>query len=251
MSVKDQAICIRAIDYSETSQVVTLFTRGHGKISALAKGTRRPKSAFGGPIEVFSYGDVVFVEPHQGTLAILTELQTQYDVLRALSGNLFALHGCLLAAELLSRLTQDQDPHPSLFDRFIQFARRVSGCEGPRLDRSGILALMVVFQLALLKDIGLGLELEACVNCGRPYARQWPQCYISSAGNGFVCRDCEGSFPDKVRLTEAQTRAMTAPQHLLIADIDTVRGLQEWLLAHFTNLLHHRPRTAAFIMDTL
>jgi DNA repair protein RecO (recombination protein O) len=172
MSVKDQAICIRAIDYSETSQVVTLFSQTHGKLSVLAKGSRRPKSAFGGAIEVFSYGDIVFIEPRQGTLAILTEFQIHYDVLRALSGNLFGLHGCLFVAELLNKLTQDYDSHPALYDRLLHWMRRISGCEGPRLDRTGMLALMVIFQWTLLKDIGLGLEVEACVNCGQAYSPQ-------------------------------------------------------------------------------
>ena len=60
MMTKDLGICISAIDYSETSQIVTFFTRETGKISAIAKGSKRPKSAFGGPIEILAYGNIVF-----------------------------------------------------------------------------------------------------------------------------------------------------------------------------------------------
>ncbi|MFQ6036643.1 MAG: DNA repair protein RecO, partial [Sedimentisphaerales bacterium] len=56
MLIKDTAICIRAVDYSETSQIVTFFTRATGKIRAIAKGSKRPKSAFDGPIEILSFG---------------------------------------------------------------------------------------------------------------------------------------------------------------------------------------------------
>ena len=45
MLKKDQAVCLRKADYSETSQVVTLFTRSHGKIPAMAKGAKRAKSS--------------------------------------------------------------------------------------------------------------------------------------------------------------------------------------------------------------
>ncbi|MHC4433863.1 MAG: DNA repair protein RecO, partial [Planctomycetota bacterium] len=48
MLTKDMAICIRAVDYSETSQIVTLFARDTGKIGAIAKGSKRPKSKFDG-----------------------------------------------------------------------------------------------------------------------------------------------------------------------------------------------------------
>ncbi|MBM4027044.1 MAG: DNA repair protein RecO, partial [Planctomycetes bacterium] len=41
MLTKDQAICLRTVDYSETSQVVTLFARQAGKVRAIAKGSKR------------------------------------------------------------------------------------------------------------------------------------------------------------------------------------------------------------------
>ena len=68
MLTKDTAICIRAIDYSETSQILTFFTRDTGKIGAIAKGSKRPKSSFGGPFEIFSYGKIVFAESNKDKL---------------------------------------------------------------------------------------------------------------------------------------------------------------------------------------
>ena len=50
---KDTAICIRALDYSESSQIVTFFTRATGKVDAIAKGSKRTGSRFDGPIEIF------------------------------------------------------------------------------------------------------------------------------------------------------------------------------------------------------
>lgn len=46
--VSDDAVCIRHWDWSETSQTVSLFTRGHGLVRALAKGSKRPKSPYSG-----------------------------------------------------------------------------------------------------------------------------------------------------------------------------------------------------------
>ncbi len=76
MLTKDTAICIRAVDYSETSQIVTFFTRETGKINAIAKGSKGPKSAFDGPIELFASGKIVFVQKSE-RLAILTEFKQQ------------------------------------------------------------------------------------------------------------------------------------------------------------------------------
>jgi len=122
MLTKDAAICIRTVDYSETSQIVTFFTRAAGKISAIAKGSKRPKSAFDGPIEVFSYGKIVFSDSTREKLATLTEFEQQPGFTH-LRNNLFALNCSLFAAELLNNLTDDYDPHPQLFDNFLQFLK--------------------------------------------------------------------------------------------------------------------------------
>jgi DNA repair protein RecO (recombination protein O) len=116
MLTKDHAICIRAVDYSETSQVVTLFARLAGKISAIAKGSKRPKSAFDGPIEVLSFGDIVVTGGSRDKLATLTEFEPQPGP-GGLRRNLFALHGALFAVELLGHLTDEYDPHPHLYTR--------------------------------------------------------------------------------------------------------------------------------------
>ena len=94
MLIKDTAICIRAVDYSETSQIVTFFARAAGKISAIAKGSKRPKSAFDGPIEIFSYGKIVFSDSNKEKLATLTEFESACGGagFTGLSNNLFTLN---------------------------------------------------------------------------------------------------------------------------------------------------------------
>ena len=104
MLTKDLAICIRAVDYSETSQILTLFTRQAGKISAIAKGSKRPKSAFDGPIEVFSHGKIVFSDSNKEKLATLTEFEQQPGFTN-LAGNLFALNCSFFATEPVDKLT--------------------------------------------------------------------------------------------------------------------------------------------------
>src|SRR4030042_1118125 len=60
MLKKDKCICIRTTDYSETSQILTFFTADTGKLSLIAKGAKRPKSSFGGPVQLLTAGEMVF-----------------------------------------------------------------------------------------------------------------------------------------------------------------------------------------------
>ena len=171
MLTKDLAICIRALDYSETSQILTLFTRAAGKISVIAKGSKRPKSAFDGPVEVFSYGRIVFSDSTREKLATLTEFEQQ-PCFADLANNLFALNCCLFGAELVSSLTNEYDPHPELFDSFLQFLQNINEIRDTRYEIRDLLSLLILFQLTLLREIGLMPILNACANCKTIYERQ-------------------------------------------------------------------------------
>jgi len=254
---KDTAICISAVDYSETSQIVTFFARAAGKISAIAKGSKRPKSAFDGTIEIFSYGKIVFSDSNKEKLATLTEFEFAYGSagFTGLSNNLFTMNCCLFSAELLNKFTHDYDPHPQLFDDFLQFLQNAQENKG----KHQMLALLILFQLGLLKEVGLRPVLNACANCkirddirkrGMMDERQKTrdEFYFSSSANGLICRDCEGAFPDRIRLTEtaadclANLKLIAESQEKTLIEIETV------LVHHFTELLGRKPKMAKYIL---
>ncbi|MHC4460334.1 MAG: DNA repair protein RecO [Planctomycetota bacterium] len=249
MLTKDLAICIRAIDFSETSQIVTFFTRTAGKISAIAKGSKRPKSAFDGPIEMFSFGKIVFSDSNKEKLAVLTEFEQQPTLLH-LQSELFVLNCCLFGAELVNLLTDDYDPHTQLFDNFLQFLQNANERQTTRIEYRGTLALLIIFQLALLKEIGLMPILNACVNCKNNFSADWPQSYFSSSANGLICRDCEASFPDKVRLTGNAANCLTNLKLIAESDEKTLNEIEKVLLYHFTELLGRPPKMAKHILRT-
>jgi DNA repair protein RecO (recombination protein O) len=256
MLTKDTAICIRTTDYSETSQIVTLFTRANGKISAIAKGSKRPKSAFDGPLEVFSYGEIVFSDSSREKLATLTEFQ-QTPAFTCRTDNLFALNCCLFGAELVNALTHDYDPHPALFDAFLQFLQDANKKRGTRDEGRETLALLIMFQLTLLREIGLMPILNACSNCKTSHGPQITshgsratshEFYFSSSANGLICRDCEASFPDKIKLTKNAANCLSNTKLLAEAQEKTLNEIEKILIHHFTEILHHPPKMAKYVL---
>lgn len=250
MLTKDFAICIRAVDFSETSQIVTFFTRASGKIKAIAKGSKRPKSAFEGAIEVFSHGKIVFADSKKEKLATLTEFE-QAPGLTHLSENLFAFNCCLLATELLSNLTNDYDPHTDLFDSFLQFLQNTNELQATRIHKRETLVLLILFQLSLLKEVGLQPILSYCVNCKRKHERREMQkeVYFSSLANGLVCRDCEGSFPDRIRVGKDSAVCLTNLEMLGESNEKTLNEIEKILIHHFTNTLGRPPKMAKYILE--
>ena len=247
MLTKDTAICIRAVDYSETSQIITFFTRANGKISAIAKGSKRPKSAFDGPLEVFSYGKIVFSDSSREKLAILTEFQQQ-PALTSLSSNLFTLHCVSLAAELVNNLTDEYDPHPQLFDAFLQFLKNANDIQDTHYASRDSLILLILFQLTILNEVGLRPVLSCCVNCKNNFHSNWQQTYFSHSVNGLICRDCEASFPDRISLSGAAAETLSNLKLLPDADEKTLNEVERLLINHFTEILHRPPKMSKYIL---
>lgn len=160
--IKDQAICIRHIDWSETSQVVVLLTQEHGKLRGLAKGSKRqsPSSVqrFSGGIELLTLGQVVAVTKPSAELATLTEwdLQNDYHHLRR---DLLAQKLAMYAADLCNAMLADEDAHPGAFEALSGFLAALGNEE----NHPGAL---LRFQWALLRDCGYRPELERDVRLG-------------------------------------------------------------------------------------
>lgn len=250
MLTKDSAICIRAIDYSETSQIVTFFAKDTGKIDAIAKGSKRPKSPFDGPIEILSFGNIVFSDPASEKLATLTEFQQQPS-LKNLSNNLFVLYSCLFAAELLNNLTHDYDPHPELFNSFLEFLHNANQQHPTSNQQRDILFLLILFQLTLLNEIGLQPILDHCVNCKTRHEIRDTryEYYFSSSANGLICRDCESSFPDKIKLTKDASACLAALKKIPAASEKTLKDIEKVMIHHFTELLGRTLKMAKHILD--
>ncbi len=130
--ISDRAIVLRRLDYSETSQILVLFTREHGQVRAIAKGIKRStRSRFAVGIDLLDVGQVVGSAraDRPQNLAILTEWK-QVDAFVGLRERLERLHTAQYAAEITAELTTDQDPHPALFDHLQFFLGKLSVVSG-------------------------------------------------------------------------------------------------------------------------
>src|SRR6059058_2153646 len=118
--VRDRCICLRKIEYSETSQILTLFSRQYGVFRCIAKGAHRRTKAgaskFDGGADFLEIGDAVFIHDTARDLATLTEWSLREGHLE-IRRSLRAIYLGLYAAELTSRLIEEHDPHADLFDR--------------------------------------------------------------------------------------------------------------------------------------
>lgn len=189
----DRCICLRKLDYSETSQILQLISRGHGILRVIAKGAHRRTKAgaskFDGGIDLLDVGDAVFSHAPERDLSTLTEwhlVEGHLGLRRSLRGVYLGQY----AAELASLLFEEHDPHPDLFDRLEQTLFEL---QTERKEES-----FLAFQLDLLREAGYLPELSACVSCGTQLDGR--AVYFSPNTGGTVCRDCESAAPDRMEM---------------------------------------------------
>lgn len=233
-AITDQAVVLRRIEFSESSQILALFGRASGQLRLIAKGARRStKQRFAAGIDLLELGELSYVPARDGAeLGTLTEW-VQRDTFVGLRSSLLALHGAMYAAELTGGLTEVQDPHPGLFDALVGLLRELSG-------GGAAPAAIVRFVVALLREVGYVPELAACVDCRRPIAGA--VAYFSSRAGGILCRDCEMHHVEKRRL----------PHGLLGRSPDEAPlAWFELLDYHVTSVLGRRPALSEPLLGLL
>jgi len=201
--IKDIAIALRRLDYSETSQVLSMLTRDHGQQRIIAKGIKRgtkTRAAVG--IDLLELGQIVFSQrsEREDALATMTEWR-QEDSFPHLRRDLVRCYSAQYAAEVTSHLTETNDPHPALFDAL----RRLLG----DLKDADALVALVGYLWLMLREIGLGPELDRCMNCNREVTND-RVLYFSSRQGGAICRDCEPAAIDKRRISRDLVKGLTS-----------------------------------------
>lgn len=248
----DRCICLRKVEYSETSQILTLFAREHGIQRVLAKGahrrTKQGSSKFDGGVDLLDVGDAIFTIRSERDLGLLTEWSLREGHL-ALRQNLRGMYLGLYAAELVSLLFEEHDPHPDLFDRLEVTL--------PLLATPEVEEAFLAFELDMLRESGYLPELTVCVGCRNPFSENAPA-YFSPASGGMVCRDCEGAIPDRrplepklVGLLQSMVklpRANGSPRRLPQLTRHQTDPLNRVFASHMQHTLGRRIRMTGYVL---
>jgi DNA repair protein RecO (recombination protein O) len=135
--------------YRDTSRILDVITRDHGRLSLFARGVRGPKAKLASVLQPFQL--LLLSWSGRGEAAQLTgaELADSHPPVPAAS-----LMGSFYLNELLMKLTTRHDPQPSLFDDYHGTVQALR--EGLRLEPA-----LRIFEKRLLEALGYGLDLQS------------------------------------------------------------------------------------------
>ncbi|MEM7274635.1 MAG: DNA repair protein RecO [Actinomycetota bacterium] len=177
---RDDAVVLRTYKLAEADRIVVLYSRGRGKVRAVAKGVRRTRSKFGSRLEPAS---IVQLQLYEGrNLDIVTQAE-RLTALPGLRADLDSYGRAALLLEMVDAAVAEGEANPALY-------KLLTGALA-ELDRAGNPLVVPTFVAKLLVLEGVQPLVEACVRCGT----EDDLVAIQIAEGGVTCREHRAGQP--------------------------------------------------------
>jgi DNA repair protein RecO (recombination protein O) len=176
---RDEAIVLRTHKLGEADRIITLLTRQHGRVRAVAKGVRKTTSRWGSRLEPFTHVDLQLAEGRN--LDIITQADT-LDAFPARLGNHYDRYtaGTVMLETAERLVSEEKQPSLQQFLLLVGGLRAMTG--GERVPAQ----VLDSYLLRSLAVAGYAPSFTHCARCGDPGPHQW---FAPSAG-GALCPDC-------------------------------------------------------------
>src|SRR5438270_5774934 len=173
------AIVLRRLDYGEADRILTLLTREHGKLAAIAKGSRRAKARSGSGLDLFTRSQMMLAKGRN--LDVVAQSERRGDT-RNISGDLQRTAYACLVAEVADKVLEDRHP---VDDVFQLVATTIEQLNSPSRTARADAAW---FLMRILELLGYQPQLQICAGCATPMpeARAW----FSPLLGGVLCARC-------------------------------------------------------------
>ncbi|MCC6216783.1 MAG: DNA repair protein RecO [Polyangiaceae bacterium] len=200
-SSEARALLLRRTDYGEADLVVAVFTEAYGQLACLARGARASRRRFAGSLEPFHELELELGPRGGGELVALRGSRLSRPRL-ALASDLARMEAASRLLGWVRRATPQRAPEPRVW---AEVSRALDALDAG--DPRGPDAAAAEAGLALVATLGWGLDLGACVGCGRP-CPEARAASVDARRGGLVCRACGGGrqvidAPRRSRLAQA------------------------------------------------
>ena len=176
---RDDGVVLRGQKLGESDRIVTLFTRRHGRVRAVAKGVRRTMSKFGARLEPFGHVDVQIAEGR--TLHVVSQVEGIDLYGRRFLEDYPRYTAASAIAETAERLTPvEEEPALRLYLLTLGAVRALAAGE------HAATLVLDSYLLRAMGHAGWAPALSACAVCGTSGAHR----AFSVPAGGCVCPDC-------------------------------------------------------------
>jgi DNA repair protein RecO (recombination protein O) len=177
-SLRVEAIVLRHNDWGEADRLLGIYTREMGKLRAIAKGVRKPRSRKAGHLEPFTRVSLLLAKGRD--LWIITQAETVNAHLN-LRQDLERVGYASYVVELLDRFTYEEGENPALYRLLSDTLARLDSQSEPEIA-------IHYYEIRLLDLLGFRPQLFTCAACREEILAR--DQYFSAALGGVLCPSC-------------------------------------------------------------
>ena len=200
--LKTKGLIIKEVNFDEADKIVTIFSRSRGRISALAKGARRPRSKLVAGTQLLSYCDyVLFSGREMYSINSSEVIEPFYGIRNDIIRLTYAAH----FVDLISDVMQENQPAPRVLQLLLNSLYMLS-----KTDKEPEL-IARIFELRFLSILGYAPFVRGCIICGR---EELAGASFSFKKCGFIC-DNEACVSNDTFALELSAGAVKTIQHIV------------------------------------
>lgn len=206
-TISTQGVVLRTAGYSENDVVLTMYTRGLGKVTAIAKGAKRNRSPFTASSQLFSFSEFV-LKKQRGMYRVIQAdiIKSFYDI----SYDLDAFSYASYISRLVENSSLENQTNHRLFNMLVKTLYLLSE---KGTDKEFITA---AFELKFSDYMGICPVVDVCSLCG-DYTGNYSIFNIEEGG--MVCKRCAGNLQNNIILDVTTKKLM---KYILENNIETV-----------------------------
>ncbi len=237
-----EAVIIQKTRLGEADRILTLYTPDLGKIQAVAKGVRRPRSKMAGHLELLTHSQVWFARGRN--LDTVTGCQTINSFL-SLKNDLWLTSCALYVTELVNQFTAEHVENRSLFELLLATMQQLVEAGNKEL-------VLRYFEMRLLDEAGYRPQLHRCLSCQQPLEPTTN--HFSAASGGMLCPACGSTQPFTYPLSLNAQKVLRLLQHSDYSAVNRLKldtclsaELERVLNGYLRYLLEREVKSAAWL----
>jgi DNA repair protein RecO (recombination protein O) len=241
-SLRVESVVLHHTDWGEADRLLTLFTRELGRVRAVAKGVRKPRSRKAGHLEPFTRSNLQLARGRDLFIITQAEAVATYP---ALKDDLILLGFASYIVELVTRFTYEEGENQALYRLLANSLDWLNRGDDPTI-------VIHYYEIRLLDLVGFRPQLFNCAQCEKEIHPE--DQFFSASQGGVLCPNCGDRSSDRRPISIAALKFLRHFQRSNYADasraqIDEVTNTEIETVMHYylTHILERGLNTPSFI----
>jgi DNA repair protein RecO (recombination protein O) len=177
MSIRDEIIVLREIQYKDYDKILHCFSKKYGKIQIMAKRVRKSHSENSSVSLTFNHSGVNLIKNKDMYILLDGDvINNYYKIQNHYKSYVYGSY----TLEILNHILQENESNIKLFEMTIKLFQMLS------VESEGIESLMAAYEIKLISLMGFRPLMDRCISCD---VRD-ELCYLSVEEGGVICKSC-------------------------------------------------------------